>query len=105
MCTFSVPMIMKFVFWKLEVDDSARAKYIGIHCLVIRKGMDLFAKRDSSCNPACLVLTLRRELSCASNALVVFSRLAMHLIMLDLLLHRRRGDPSGRSGNAAESDS
>lgn len=105
MCTFGVPMIMKFVFWKFEVDNSACAKYISIHLLVIRKSMDLFAKRDSSCNPACLVLTLRRKLSCASDTLVLVNALALRLIMLDLLLHRRRGDPSGRLGNAAESDS
>lgn len=37
---------------------------------MIRKGVDLFTEWDSSCNPACLVLTLRRKLSCVGYALV-----------------------------------
>lgn len=64
---------MELIFWQLEVDDGACAKHIGIHFLVIRKSMDLFTKWDSPCDPACLVLTLRRQLSCASCALVLVS--------------------------------
>ena len=103
--TFSSPMTMKLVFWKLEVDNGACAKHIGIHFFVIRKRMDLFTKWDSSCDPACLVLTLRRQLSCTSYALVLVSVIASRLAMLDSLLHRRRENPSCRLGNVAESDS
>ena len=98
-------MTMKLVFWKLEVDNGACAKHIGIHFLVIRKSMDLFTKWDSSCGPACLVLILRRQLSCAGYALVLVSVIALRLVMVDSLLHRHRGNPSCRSGNVAESDS
>ncbi len=98
-------MTMKLVFWKLEVDHGACAKHIGIHLLVIRKSMDLFTKWDSSCDPACLVLTLRRQLSCVRYALVLVSGIALRLVMANSLLHRRRENPSCRSGNVAESDS
>ena len=70
MHTFSGPMTVELVFWQLEFNGAAGAEYVGIHLLVIRNGVDLFTKRDSFRNPACLVLTLRRKLSGPDYALV-----------------------------------
>lgn len=107
MYTFSSPLTMELIFWQLEVDDGACAKYIGIQLLMIREGMDLFTKWYSSCDPACLVLALRRKLTCASDALVLVITLVHSLFfsLLNLLLHRCKGNSSGISENAAESNS
>ena len=100
-------MTMKLVFWQLEVDDDACTKYVGIHLLMIRESMDLFTKWYSSGDPACLVLALQRKLSCASNALdLVITLVCIFFFSLsDLLLRRCKGNCSGISGNAAESNS
>lgn len=58
--TFSSPVTMELIIRQLEVEGGACAQDIGIHFLVIRKSVDLFTKWDSSCNPACCVLILRR---------------------------------------------
>ena len=66
--------------------------------------MDLFTKRNSSCNPARLILTLWRELSRTSYTLLFVRTIDMYLVVLDLPLHQYRGNLSGKLENAAESN-